>query len=203
MPAPRHITATKLLVVEGRDAEAFFNALLRHLGLAGVQVQSFGGKDELPGFLKALRTPPSFVEQVASLGLVRDAETDPAAAFQSVCSALRNAGLPAPQQPLMRTGERPQISVFILPNATTTGKLETICLQAVASHPAMPCVEEYFRCVRRQTGRLPADMVKAQVHAFLASCPKPDLLLGQAAHAGYLPWDSPAFDHIKGFLCQL
>jgi hypothetical protein len=46
-------------------------------------------------------------------------------------------------------------------------------------------------------------MPKAKLHAFLASRPKPDLLLGQAAHTGYLPWDSSAFDLLKQFLQAL
>jgi hypothetical protein len=203
MPPPKPITESKQLVVEGRDAEAFFHALTNHTGLTGVQVQNFGGKDDLPGFLQALSITPGFVQMVTSLGVVRDAETDAAAAFQSVCSALENANLPVPRQPMVPIGDRPQVSVLILPDATTPGMLETICLQAVSSDPVMECIMQYFECVEQRMGSLPKNMPKAQVQAFLASRDRPGLLLGQAAHAGYWPWDNPAFEHVKQFLQAL
>lgn len=202
MPEPRVIVTPRQLVVEGRDAEIFFNAFLRQMGLAGIQVQNFGGKDELRGFLKALRVTPGF-PRVVSLGIVRDAERDPMAAFQSVCSALRNAGMAVPQQPLMKEEGSPRVSALILPDATTAGALETICLEAVADDPVMQCVKDYFECVRQRMGSLPENLSKAQLHAFLASRPKPDLLLGQAANAGYWPWNSPAFRDMIQFLQSL
>ncbi len=202
MPAPRPIDEAGQLVVEGRDAEVFFRAMLRHLGLARMQVQCCGGVDELPGFLKALRNAPGFT-RVVSLGIVRDAETGPKAAFQSVCSALRNAGLAEPRQPELLHGENPRVTILILPSASTAGMLETICLQAVAHDPAIRCVDAYFDCLAQRLDSLPANMSKARVHAFLASRPKPDLLIGEAASAGYWPWDSPAFDHVKRFLQAL
>jgi hypothetical protein len=203
MPAPRPITEARQLVVEGRDAEGFFRALLRELGLSGIQVQNFGGIGELADFLKALRNTPDFGRIVASLGIVRDAETDPRAAFQSVCSALHNAGLSAPGQPMMPAGGRPQVNVLILPNAATSGMLESVCLASVADDPTIRCVEEYLECVRRETGALPANLPKARLHAFLATRSRPGLRLGEAAEAHYWPWDSQAFDQVKQFLCQL
>jgi len=203
MPAPRPIAEPRQIVVEGSDAEAFFKALLRAMGLGGMQVQNFGGKDELRGFLKALSKSSGFRGQVVSLGIIRDAETNPASAFQSVCDALRHVGLTAPHNPESLEGSGPQVAVLILPNATTAGMLETICLQAVADHPAMQCVHDYFDCVNRRLGLLPNNMPKARVQAFLASRPKPGLRLGEAAEAGYWDWDNPVFDHVKRFLRTL
>jgi hypothetical protein len=96
MPPLRKITESKQLLVEGRDAEVFFQALLRFMSLTGIQVQNFGGIDELRGFLKALRNASGFRQTVTALGIVRDAETAPGAAFQSACSALNGANLPVP-----------------------------------------------------------------------------------------------------------
>ncbi|MGH7597070.1 MAG: DUF3226 domain-containing protein [bacterium] len=191
------------LLVEGKDAEIFFKALLRKINLSGIQVQDFGGKDELKGFLKALRNAPNFARQVVSLGIVRDAETDPKAAFQSVCSALRNADLTEPPRPIAQAGENPKISVLIIPNAMTPGMLETLCLEAVTEDPAMACVREYFECVQLKKGLLPSNMFKARLHVYLASCSKPGLRLGEAADAGYWPWDNPIFDPLKQFLYAL
>jgi hypothetical protein len=203
MPVPKGIARPKQLVVEGRDAEGFFQALLNHMGLTDVQTQDFGGISELRGFLKALRNMPGFLAQVTSLGIVRDAETNAAAAFQSVCSALSGANLAVPAQVMVPVGHSPQVSVLILPDAATPGMLETICFQAVGHDPVIECVEQYFECVEQRMGSRPGNVDKARVQAFLASRPKPSLRLREAAHAGYWPWDSPTFDHVKQFLLAL
>lgn len=70
-----------LLIVEGRDEELFFEALVRNLGSDGVQVMPIGGKTKLRENLAALVRSPRFAE-VASLGIVRDADDRPESAFQ-------------------------------------------------------------------------------------------------------------------------
>ena len=48
------------LLVEGNDPRNFFEKFVEHLDLAGIQVQNFGGVDELKRFLKGfVRTPTS------------------------------------------------------------------------------------------------------------------------------------------------
>jgi len=203
MPDPREIIEAKQLVVEGKDTGAFFEAFMDVMGVTGIQIQNFGGVRELSVFLKALCIMPGFKAQVTSLGIVRDAETNPVAAFRSVCGALNGVGLPTPAQPLVPVGQSPRVCVLILPDAATPGMLETVLLRAVADDPAMECVDRYFRCVGQQTGSLPANMPKAQIQAFLASRPRPGLLTGYAARAGYLGLDSPAYDDVRQFLQAL
>ena len=161
------------------------------MGLAVTQVHDFRGKDQLPSFLKALKATPGFA-QVTSLGIVRDAEDDQAP-FQSVCTALTNAGLPTPKLPEVFVGENLRVGVFILPDNTTAGMLETLCLQSVVDDPVMPCIEKYFECIQEQLPpeELPRVMEKARVQAFLASRHESELLLGQAAHRGHWAWDIP------------
>ncbi len=202
MPPPRGITAAKQLLVEGKDAEVFLGALLKHMELTGIQIQNFGGKDELRGFLKALCVASGFVD-VISLAIVRDAEIDPGATFQSICDGLRAADLPIPERTMVQVEGRPQVSIMILPDATTEGMLETLCLRSVRDDPAMKCVERYFECLEQQVGSRPSNMDKARLQAFLSSRARPGLLLGQAAHRGYWPWGSPVFDQVKQFLQQI
>ncbi|NUM78095.1 hypothetical protein HUU40_27345 [candidate division KSB1 bacterium] len=203
MPGQRQIAAAKQLLVEGRDAEKFLQALIKTIGRDDLQVQNYGGVDELQGFLKALVRTREFREKVNSLGIIRDAERDPAAAFQSVCGALRNVGLPMPPRPETAAGRTLQVSVLILPRADQPGMLETICLEAVADQPVMKCVEEYFACIQKTGGSLPANLEKAKVHAFLSSLERPHLTFGQSAEAGSWPFASPVFDPLKSFLRAL
>ena len=67
-----------VLVVEGKEEELFFGALIKHLGLQGIQIMPIGGKEQLRRNLKALVLSPGFSE-ITSLGIVRDANADPPA----------------------------------------------------------------------------------------------------------------------------
>jgi len=219
MPAPKldKPNKPKQLIVEGRDAEEFFSALLRKIGLAEeIQIQNFGGVNQLASFLQefqyflqAVRQAPGseglLVQEIISLGIVRDTEREsgPEDAFSSVCRALNGIGLTAPGQIGIFEGSNPRVGVLILPDAKKRGMLETLCLRSVADHPAMQCVNEYFDCVKEQLGKLPKNMDKARVQAFVAAKPKYVPHLGLAAHRGYWPWDSPVFDHVKQFLREL
>ena len=202
--AIEEVRLPKQLLVEGRSAVEFFKAMLRHLGLEGdVQVQDFGGITELKGFLKAVANAPGFRTTVTSLAVVRDAEENPAGAFQSVRSALAGAGLPQPATVGGYVSAKPRTGVFILPDGASSGMLETICLRAVATDPAMKCVDDFFDCLQRRQIPGPKNKDKARVQAFLASRETSGLLLGQAAHKRYWSLDASAFETVRTFLKNL
>lgn len=210
------IDKSRQLFVEGRGAEEFFMALLRNMDLAEeVQIQNFGGINELPGFLqeyqdliRAIRIAAgpqgALVPEIASIGIIRDAEEKrPIDAFGSVCRALKGIDLAPPSQIAKFEGDKLRIGVLILPDTITNGMLEDLCLRSVADDPVMQCIDEYFECVEKQVGSLPKNMPKAKVQAFLASRPKYIAHLGLAAQKNYWPWKHPAFDHVKQFLREL
>ena len=192
----------KLLIVEGKEDELFFSAFCHHLGLNDIQVLSIGGKTNLPSNLKALKKATNF-SQVTALGIIRDADEDANAAFQSVCSALQHAGLPKPPKPMTPSSERPRVSVMILPDNQSPGALEDICLKAIAGTPAMRCVDEFFCCLQRHHLPPSKNLSKAKVLAYLTSLPEPDKRLGESAQSGYWNWDHPAFSDLKDFLRSL
>lgn len=193
------IEQPNVLIVEGKEEELFFGALIEHLRLQGIEIRSIGGKEKLRGNLKALVLTPGF-SRVTSLGIVRDADADPNAAFQSVRDALRAANLLAPDHPLEIVGVNPRVAVLILPGEGSPGTLEDVCLKAVAEDPTLFCVEQYFKCLEQKKLLLPYNMSKAKVEVFLASRPEPDLRLGEAAKKGYWPWDHEAFQPLKDFI---
>lgn len=196
------IEQPNVLVVEGREEELFFGALTKHLGLQSIQTMPIGGKEQLRRNLKALVLSPGFSE-VVSLGVVRDANADPGAAFQSVHDALQSVNLPAPERPGMPVGERPRVAVMILSEAGAPGMLEDLCLKAVVQDPAMFCVEQYFECLQQEELPLPDNISKAKVQVFLASRRKAGLRLGEAAQAGYWPWEAKTFEQVRDFLQQI
>jgi hypothetical protein len=197
------ITYAKLLVVEGIDPWGFFKALLQTMDLLSeVEIRNYGGIKELTDYLNTLRVTPGF-RDVVSLGIVRDAEIDAKSAFQSVRDSLACAELPVPEKPKVAAPGTPATSVFILPDCEKSGMLETLCLEAVTNDPAIPCVEDYFDCLKRSGIDVPSNLAKAQTHAFLASRSKPGLSLRWAAREGYWPWTDSAFDGLKAFVRAL
>ena len=44
MPSKHPLTQSKLLLVEGLDEVNFFNSMIKHLNLHGLEVRDYGGK---------------------------------------------------------------------------------------------------------------------------------------------------------------
>ncbi len=104
MTKRKEIESAIQLLVEGNDPRNFFEAFVEHLSLANIQIQNFGGVQELPNFLPVFVKKPNF-QTVQSIGIVRDAESNAKGAFQSVQSALKKAeqvNLPVPDRPEKR-----------------------------------------------------------------------------------------------------
>ena len=201
--ARRSVTIEKarLLLVEGVRDERFFSCLLSHLEL-DAQVIPLEGKSNTRDRLDAVRTAPGFGE-VTALGIARDADISPESTFQRVTDALKAFGLPCPEKCVEPCAGPPRVAVMLLPGKRDRGAIEDLLLKSVSDDPAMVCVEEYFSCLREQDCDLPKSESKAKVQAFLASRSKSELWLGTAAEAGIWPWESPAFDEVKGFLSSL
>ena len=94
MSTPDPIVSGVQLLVEGNDQRNFFRASISRMGIERIQIQDFGGVNELAEFLKAMVNMDEFRDMVASVGIVRDAEASARSAFQSVQSSLGNASLP-------------------------------------------------------------------------------------------------------------
>jgi hypothetical protein len=196
------IGSSKLLLVEGKTSLEFFKAYLRYLKLHGdIETRDFGGIGDFGTYLRTLQATSGFHE-VETLAIVRDAELNAQDALQSVRNHLLNRGLPTPSAHGQFTQGTPRVGVFILPDGSNPGMLETICMQSVNDDPVMPCLNTYFDCLH-DLDSSSSKTAKARAHAYIASKPRSDLLVGQAAHAGYWNWQSNAFVPLNEFLSQL
>lgn len=200
MGAATTISSAKQLVVEGKDVQRVFGALLGEMRMTGVQVHDFHGVSELATFIESLAKTPGFRDVVSSVGIVRDADSRPMGAFKSVQSALRRIGWAVPEQPMVSAGKNPKVTILVLPGANRRGMLEDLLLQAVADDPAMPCVDSFIECVKERSVAPPKLISKAKAHAFLASREKTGLRIGEGADRGYWQLDNDAFDEVRGFL---
>jgi hypothetical protein len=189
---PRAIEKTRILLGEGVEEELFFGALLKHLGIPGVQVENYGGKSKLGDYLKALSLRTGF-SQVQKVGITRDADEDPAGAAASVTKLIAEAGFP----------DGVTVTSMILPDNLSAGALENLFLRTISGKAIEACIEDYVTCAARALGRghtTTANMAKARIHTWLAAQEEPDLRLGIAAQKGLVEFDSPAFESLKLFL---
>jgi len=91
---PKLIESPLMLVGEGKEEYHFFTALLKHLGISGVQVEQYIGKTGLNAYLRTLKVRPGF-STVTRLGITRDADDNPIGALHSVQAAVQQTGFPS------------------------------------------------------------------------------------------------------------
>lgn len=187
------------LLVEGRDLEGFCEGLTNHLGLQNLQIQNFGGVNQLRTFLPAL-TKMSDFSRVTSIGIVRDAERDAAAALQSVQRCIEHAELSVSTAPAQRIGDDPTITVMILPGDNQPGMLETLLCDTFIEEDVCSCINTFFDCVEEHQGRSVRKPYKARARAYLATKPDPHLSIGVAAKRRYWDLDHPVLQPLRVFL---
>ena len=220
----KDVVRDAVLLVEGIDDARFFEAFLGWLGkVDDVQVAQVGGKDRFRQFLDGPLKRANNFPRLRRLGIIRDADSDASAAFQSLCGNLINARLPSPQQawawrPTRQGGL--DVSVAILPDMSSDGNLEELCLRSLRSEPELSCINDYVDCIARTSSPISAHhMAKAKIYTYLAAGAgpgrgssqdrdptgreKPGLRLGESAEKGIWTWDDPAFQQLKDWLFDL
>ena len=202
MASPRDASKPCQLLVEGNDQRNFLEALRDRENLSSIEVQNYGGTNELRGFLSAFVAVPGF-GSVDRLGIVRDAESSAVSAVQSVRSALDNVSMNAPIKPGVFSDGRPSVGYLVLPDGEMPGMLETLICQSFASSDVNACVDSYFDCVAGLDGVSMDRPDKSRAFAFLATRPEPNVSVGVAAKKGYWTLDHRAFDGVRAFLRTL
>jgi hypothetical protein len=163
----RRIEKKKLLIVEGRDEENFFQAVFnRHLHRNDVQVLGVGGKTKLTENLRVLVNDAAFPD-VEALGIVRDADETPVgssivaaqSAFESVRYSLQSAGLPTSALHSEFAVGTPRIRMFSSPVwiavrmlgchsfSSEFSRIRLYTAQAGYESPAFQSLWDFLRCV--------------------------------------------------------
>ncbi|KKL57355.1 hypothetical protein LCGC14_2236250, partial [marine sediment metagenome] len=111
-----------------------------------VQVMNFGGNDELPNFLSDLTNMDKF-DEVNTIVISRDAETDADAAIMSIQDAIQHANnknsanIPIPQESFKYTNNQKssmKVAFMIFPGPEhQNGRLEDLCLSTVENDPLL------------------------------------------------------------------
>lgn len=196
------------LIVEGIDDLYFFAELQVKMAQAGqltrlAHIHKIDGKNNIVE-LREVLSSFALRRDVNAIGLIRDADDDPQAAFQSWTGAVSGVGLPVPARIGQITQTQPRVGILVLP-PDRPGIRETLCLEAVQGDTAMPCIDDYIACLQNKlaASHFPHSEAKARLGAYLASRREAEFRTGVAIKNGTLPWDSPAFAPIHDFLRRL
>ena len=202
------IRKPKLLLVEGREDLAVFRELCDHWGLDDIQIIAMEGIKNLRARLNVLVRDPGF-RKLRTLGVARDADDNAQSAFQSVRSALAecpplSTGLPPKAG--VRGAANPATIVFVVPDNTSPGNLETMLNRTRAGDPTDRCIDEYFDCLAQQAEFGPSErrLDKARAHARIAVSSNPARSVGHSVRAsGVWDLDHESLTPAKAFLAGL
>jgi len=154
MSAPKLEDCPHILIVEGYSDLLFFAEALEWLNNPGcVFIQELGGagnfrrsKRRMKSTLETFLAPP-LLAQKAAIGVVVDADTDPAATSQTLESAL-SAITGQPVKTGAWTVGPPRIGLFVVPGPGRQGEIETLVWEAWSNDPvnadARTCVEAFL-----------------------------------------------------------
>jgi hypothetical protein len=196
MGAWTEIVRPRLVLVEGKDEVNFFAAFCEKRGLPDVQFMEYGGKSNLSSFLYTVPKLRNF-STVRGLAVIRDADSDSSAAFQSITSALKRAELPVPTAELTPSRGTPVTAALVLPGYGVVGALEDCLLTSIVGNPYLPLVEDFIGDVERLKGSPLSEASKSKVRSFMAVQDPSHDLLGVSAKDGVWPLDHSAFAGIE------
>ena len=199
------IRSDRLLLVEGKDEENLFNALMikQRIDPDKIQIIAAGGVDKFPRNLRTIHTDAQIRPPLRSIGVVRDADHDAAGAFRSVCDHLRNTGYAPPAAHGEFSGAVPSIGVFIVPDGAEPGAMETLCRRSVEGTDGAECVDAYLECLERHGAMKSNRPDKSFAHAWLAAARNPVARVGEGALNGVWDFESSAFAPLSRFLRDL
>lgn len=198
---PKKLEKNRVLLVEGRDDEIFFKAMLSYLKIADWQVWNCGGKDNIADAIMRISKDP-LRPDLKTLLVTRDADETPLSAFESVRHALERYGFTFPKSKNTFTDGVPKVGVFLLAGSSGLGMLEDCCLQSVHNDPAMSCVNAFSTCTATLPNP-PRNISKSRAQAYLAAREEYVKDIGTAAQKGYWNFEAETLRELREFLLKL
>lgn len=205
---PVVIESPSLLAVEGKHLCSFFERMLQHARISGVQLFDLQGQSDFKARLQALLRANG-IDRLRSLGIIVDAEERHAqSAFQSAVSALSSAVTSAEVAIEIPTAVR-QITrggcacgIFVLPDCNSSGCFEDLVVKIIETLPVSTCVDAFIECARSSKVELRRES-KARVAAYFALTTRPESSFTTAYKQGHIPLEHPELEPLKNFLTEL
>lgn len=210
------IFKSNLIICEGRDEQEFLIKYLNSDALSpipgfsnDIQVIDFGGNSELAQKLAVLKNMENF-DQLTSLLVIRDAETNAESACSEIQHALKQNGFPIPQGPGCWEGVTLKVGFLLFPTCDSvarSGTLEDLCLSILSDPLAADTLAEidlFLEQLENHRGEPFSRIFKAKLHTYFSvHNDYVSLKIGEAAAAGAFDWNSPALDPLRTFLQEV
>ena len=200
------LTADRLLLVEGKDEVNLLGRLIKDClkdDGQGIQILDVGSKDNFRPNLRGIKVAAQARPTLRSIGVIRDADDNANGSFDSVCGSLRSAGYEPPAAHAEFSDATPSIGVFIVPDGSQSGAIETLCRRSVEGEDAAKCADEYMECLKTHDALQSKNADKTFTHAYLAAMRDPVARVGEGAQQGVWDFQSPAFDALSQFVRDL
>ena len=189
----------KVLLVEGINDKHVINNLLKAHDLEGLI--TIRDKEGISNILATLKTEVDANQDF--LGIVVDANSSLDSRWQSLVDRLKDGEIGYQEvsaKPvesgliLDRQGFLPKLGVWVMPNNKLVGKIENFIRLLVAEEK-----ENLWQIVEKAVSEIPAeeklfadkDIIKAQVHTFLAWQDEPGRPMGESITRRYFRIDAP------------
>lgn len=191
---------SRIVLVEGGDEENLLPKLLNQDSSSeDIQFISVGGNKNfiktLPILLKHLKQNGI---ELRSLGLVGDSDHNPEGAFARLQHAVKNVGLPTPKSHASFAGSCPTVGIFVVPNSTTCGTIDTLCRESVVDDVRTECVDDYLNCLENL--KMPVgNPDKSFVYAYSIAVGMPCVRAGKAAKRNIWNFDHETFQPLSTF----
>ncbi len=216
----KEYTKPCVLLVEGQDEVKFFTVFSEHIGKKGVfDIIDMNGKDHFVHVLKVCLQRPK-AHTITAYVIVMDADNSHQSKFRSICDVLarHGNGLPIPERVGVYAYDESQskkVGIYIMPGDSRDGMLEDLFLETVSDSPIMPCLDEYFSCLKgvlpqkpenvpAESGKhFPKNASKTRALGFLAASYESVNTVGLAAQKKYWNFDHPTLTELRSFLGEL
>lgn len=189
----------KVLLVEGVNDKHVINNLLKAHDIENII--TIRDKEGISNILATLKTEVDANQDF--LGIVVDANSSLDSRWQSLANRLRDGEIDYPKVPaepvesgliLERQGFLPKLGVWVMPNNKLVGKIENFIRLLVSEEK-----ENLWQIVENVVSEIPdneklfadKDIIKAQVHTFLAWQDEPGRPMGESITRRYFQTDAP------------
>jgi hypothetical protein len=189
----------RLLFVEGGDEEAVCEWLIGPTDWTSFRCWIPENPNVLPG-LARLAHQDANIGGAQSVGLVLDTESDIKRALEIARGVFAAFGASVPAHAGFASTV-PKCGLFVSPDGSSHGAIETLCRQAAADTNAARCVDAYESCAGVKSLDLPAQRDKRWVTTYIAATLGPTKRLPEALKANL--FDPLAFASLKNFLLAL
>ena len=173
----------RVLLVEGVDDEhVVWHISNRHEHVPKFEIVN---KCSFPELARGI-VPEFNVSGRLAVGILADANDDPAARWQEIAHRLKEANIILPAQ-MSHTGtvvgDRPQVGVWLMPDNHSPGELEDFVARMIpGGDPVWPMARQYIQGILPEDRKFSSGkLLRAEIHAWLAARAEPRKM-GSAIH---------------------